>query len=40
MNERLGRQTGLLIFSWLFVGVPFAYGVVALLRNVVQLFTG
>lgn len=40
MTGQAGRQTGLLIFAWLFVGAPFAYGVVELLRNVVQLFTG
>lgn len=41
MNENASqRQTGLLVFSWLFVGLPFAYGVAALLRNVIRLFTG
>lgn len=40
MSESSGRQAGLLVFSWLFVGLPFAYGVAALLRNVVRLFTG
>ncbi|MGH3342019.1 MAG: MFS transporter small subunit [Carbonactinosporaceae bacterium] len=33
-------QKALIAFSWIFVGVPFTYGVVQLLRNVTLLFTG
>jgi hypothetical protein len=34
------RRTPLTVFAWLWVGLPFAYGVVELVRKVVQLFGG
>ncbi len=40
MTEQHQPQTGLLVFSWLFVGLPFTYGLVQLLINVTALFTG
>ncbi|SFK32666.1 MULTISPECIES: MFS transporter small subunit [Amycolatopsis] len=38
MNE--GRRPWLLTLAWLWVGLPFAYGVYELIRKVVQLFGG
>jgi hypothetical protein len=35
MNRR-----GLLVFSWVWVGIPFVYGVYELVQKVTQLFTG
>jgi len=34
------NRTALIVFAWLWVGLPFAYGVWQLLTKVVQLFTG
>ncbi|GAA2256733.1 hypothetical protein GCM10010415_17400 [Streptomyces atrovirens] len=34
-----GRR-GLVTFSWLWVGVPLAYGLYELVRKATQLFTG
>ncbi|GAA2356039.1 hypothetical protein N0X72_25995 [Streptomyces carpaticus] len=34
-----GRRA-LIVFSWLWVGVPLAYGVYELARKATQLFTG
>ncbi|MFC4000304.1 hypothetical protein ACFS2C_03440 [Prauserella oleivorans] len=34
------RRKGLLTVAWLWVGLPFAYGVAELLRKLVQLFGG
>ncbi|MBP2181448.1 MFS transporter small subunit [Amycolatopsis magusensis] len=34
------NRTGLLIFAWVWVGLPFLYGVVELIRKVTQLFGG
>jgi hypothetical protein len=34
------RRTALLVVVWLWVGVPFAYGVVELVRKVTQLAGG
>ncbi|WP_425458439.1 MFS transporter small subunit [Amycolatopsis rhizosphaerae] len=36
MNE--GRRSWLLALAWLWVGLPFAYGVYELILKVVQLF--
>ncbi|MET9155183.1 hypothetical protein ABZX82_28475 [Streptomyces griseoflavus] len=36
---RAGRR-GLIAFSWLWVGVPLAYGLYELVRKAAQLFTG
>lgn len=30
----------LMVIAWLWVGIPFAYGVYELIRKVIQLFTG
>jgi len=38
MNE--GRRTWLVTLAWLWVGLPFAYGVYELIQKVVQLFGG
>ncbi|TWE22788.1 MFS transporter small subunit [Prauserella muralis] len=41
MNEtEPARRTPLLILVWLWVGLPFLYGVVELVRKVAQLFGG
>ncbi|WP_281270704.1 MFS transporter small subunit [Amycolatopsis palatopharyngis] len=32
------RRTPLLVFVWLWVGLPFAYGLFELVRKVIQLF--
>lgn len=34
------RRTGLLVLSWTWVGVPFAYGLYELTQKVTQLFMG
>ena len=34
------KRTGLMIFAWIWVGLPFLYGVVELFRKVAQLFGG
>ncbi|MEV7084909.1 hypothetical protein AB0O07_03235 [Streptomyces sp. NPDC093085] len=34
------RRTGLIVFAWLWVGIPLAYGVYELVLKVTQLFTG
>ncbi|MFB7275140.1 MULTISPECIES: hypothetical protein [Streptomyces] len=34
------RRTGLIIFAWLWVGLPLAYGVYELVLKAKQLFTG
>ncbi|MEV6906592.1 hypothetical protein [Amycolatopsis sp. NPDC051071] len=34
------RRTGLMVLAWLWVAIPFAYGVYELFRKVVQLFGG
>ncbi|WP_437109379.1 MFS transporter small subunit [Streptomyces scopuliridis] len=34
------RRTGLIIFAWLWVGIPLAYGVYELVLKAAQLFTG
>jgi hypothetical protein len=34
------RHTGLKILAWLWVGLPFAYGVFELIRKLTQLFSG
>lgn len=33
-------RTGIMTFAWLWVGAPFAYGVYALVTDVIPLFTG
>ncbi|TCP48572.1 hypothetical protein EV191_110132 [Tamaricihabitans halophyticus] len=42
MNDsvRTRPRAGLLTFVWLWVGIPFGYGVYQLATQVVQLFTG
>ncbi|WP_187346939.1 hypothetical protein [Saccharomonospora sp. CUA-673] len=34
------RRTGLLVFAWAWVSLPFAYGTAELGRTLVQLFGG
>jgi hypothetical protein len=34
------RRTGLIVFAWLWVGIPLAYGVYELVLKAKQLFTG
>ncbi|WP_276320586.1 MFS transporter small subunit [Amycolatopsis suaedae] len=34
------RRTGLLLLAWVWVGVPFLYGVYQLVLKVAQLFGG
>ncbi|GAA1197286.1 hypothetical protein GCM10009654_62730 [Streptomyces hebeiensis] len=34
------RRTGLIVFAWLWVGAPLAYGVYELVLKAAQLFTG
>ncbi len=34
------RRRGLILFAWLWVGLPLAYGVYELVRKATQLFTG
>ncbi|NYV75984.1 hypothetical protein [Streptomyces sp. UH6] len=38
--EGAGGRRGLIAFSWLWVGVPLAYGLYELVRKATQLFTG
>ncbi|MFC9653308.1 hypothetical protein [Streptomyces sp. NPDC056937] len=33
-------RTGLIVFAWLWVGIPLAYGVYELVLKAAQLFTG
>ncbi|MFE2938301.1 hypothetical protein ACFXKG_04385 [Streptomyces sp. NPDC059255] len=33
-------RTGLIVFAWLWVGIPLAYGVYELFLKAAQLFTG
>ncbi|MFE9925238.1 hypothetical protein ACFYQA_27785 [Streptomyces sp. NPDC005774] len=33
-------RRGLIVFAWLWVGVPLAYGLYELVRKATQLFTG
>ncbi|WP_417828981.1 MULTISPECIES: MFS transporter small subunit [Streptomyces] len=35
-----GRRTALLVLVWLWVGLPFAYGLYELTLKMTQLFTG
>jgi hypothetical protein len=34
------RRTGLIVFAWLWVGIPLAYGVYELVLKAAKLFTG
>ncbi|MBB5957717.1 hypothetical protein FHS29_004312 [Saccharothrix tamanrassetensis] len=34
------NRTALVVFAWLWVGLPLAYGLVELIRKVTALFTG
>ncbi|MFF3749032.1 hypothetical protein ACFYYH_01005 [Streptomyces sp. NPDC002018] len=34
------RRSGLIVFAWLWVGLPLAYGVYELVLKAKQLFTG
>lgn len=38
--EAGSRHTALKVVAWLWVGLPFGYGVVELVRKLVQLFAG
>jgi hypothetical protein len=38
MNEQSNRRPLLMTVAWLWVGVPFAYGVYELIHNVVKIF--
>ncbi|OAH10134.1 MFS transporter small subunit [Streptomyces jeddahensis] len=33
-------RRGLIVFAWLWVGLPLAYGIYELVRKATQLFTG
>ncbi|GII58663.1 hypothetical protein Pth03_70520 [Planotetraspora thailandica] len=39
-STRASRHTPLLILAWLWVGLPFAYGVYELILKLTQLFSG
>lgn len=39
-NPPSGDHRHLIVLSWLWVGVPLAYGVYELVRKATQLFTG
>jgi hypothetical protein len=40
VQEQRSPNLPLMVVAWLWVGIPFAYGVYELIRKVVQLFTG
>ncbi|RCW44474.1 hypothetical protein DFQ14_10463 [Halopolyspora algeriensis] len=40
VHEASGRRKALLVFGWAWVGLPFAYGVYALIQKVTLLFAG
>ncbi|MDR7304336.1 MFS transporter small subunit [Haloactinomyces albus] len=37
-EDTTGSRTALLVFGWAWVGIPFAYGVYALIQKVTLLF--
>jgi hypothetical protein len=39
-EEKTPRRTSVLVLVWLWVGLPFAYGLYELVRKVIQLFGG
>jgi EamA domain-containing membrane protein RarD len=39
-QPQVRSRIGLMALAWLWVGLPFAYGVYELVRKVVQLFGG
>lgn len=39
-EEAVAPGSGPIVGAWLFVGIPFAYGVYELIKNVSLLFTG
>lgn len=39
-KDATSRRTTLLVIAWVWVGVPFAYGVYELVRKATQLFGG
>jgi hypothetical protein len=39
-TEAATRRTPLKILAWVWVGVPFAYGVYELIQKLTQLFSG
>jgi hypothetical protein len=39
-QEKTSNLPLLMVIAWLWVGIPFAYGVYELIRKVIQLFTG
>lgn len=39
-NTTAGRRPALLTLAWLWVGLPFAWGVYELILKVIQLFGG
>lgn len=39
-GDDTARRTGLMVLAWLWVGLPFAYGVYQLILKVIQLFGG
>jgi hypothetical protein len=39
-SEAGPKRSGLIVFSWLWVGLPLAYGVYELVLKAKQLFTG
>ncbi|MDT7727069.1 MAG: hypothetical protein QOI21_3645 [Actinomycetota bacterium] len=39
-QPQVHSRIGLMALAWLWVGLPFAYGVYELVRKVVQLFGG
>jgi len=40
VSEQRNNRVGLLTVAWLWVGLPFAYGVYELIVNVVKIFQG
>jgi hypothetical protein len=40
VQEGRSPHLPLTVVAWLWVGLPFAYGVFELIRKVIQLFTG
>jgi hypothetical protein len=40
VQQERSSHLPLMVVAWLWVGIPFAYGVYELVRKVIQLFTG
>ncbi|TDP96361.1 MFS transporter small subunit [Labedaea rhizosphaerae] len=39
MTEQTGGRTALLVIAWLWVLIPFGYGLYQLIRSITQLFS-